>query len=379
MKGNKGKKALLICSRNNHYKVIKPVIEELDNRGWKTKTLRLEKLGETIIRTVNKSSLSNKNEIIKYTNDNKKRNKIKIFEKFTRIITSLLSFLMKIGIIFKPAILIVITDATFIERTFILTCKRLEIPSLRIQIGLIGSKHDQRACLVDKMAISGDITKELLTKICKIDKNRLVITGYPAYDKLAVADKNFIKEKICKNLKLDEYKKIIVFTTENLSLFENTTLAEIVCKAIFGIFDAQLVIKVHPGEQDCQLYKNIADKARINYVVTRDYDIHEILYIADLVITYFSATGLEAMVLNKPLITLNPFTENDPINYADSGAALKAKNEKELNDAIKRILCDEKTRESLAKNRNKYIYKQAYKQDGKSTKRVVELIEKMIR
>jgi len=368
-------KALIICSRNNHYKVVKPVMEEMHQRGWNIKTFRLESLGEILVRFFSLRKSMETMEIGNRVKENKKSS----YDNLAIVAGYILYIFFKIGILDKPSIILVITDATFFERAAIYAGRRLNIPSVRLQIGLIGSQHDQCNFLVDKMAISGEVTKEVLINICGFDPGKLVITGAPTYDRLVNADQNFHKKEICKKLNIDPDKKIIVFATENLSPKKNTALVTIVCKAIRDCHDVQLVIKVHPGESDCSTYKKIARDKDVNCLVIQDVDIHEILYISDLLITYFSATGLEAMILKKPLITLNPFTENDPVDYAKSGAALITRNEKELKEAVNNMLYNETARKKLAQHREKYVYKQAYTQDGKATTRAVDLIEKMAR
>jgi len=366
-------KALVVCSRRNHFPIIKPVLEELENRGWKTKALRAEIFGEALIRIEKKVKKLKKG--IKKNQSSIKKKKHNIH--FRKMASHIFLNMIKIGIISKPNIIIVITDAPSIERSIIHAGKMLKIPSLRLQIGLIGHRHDQCELLVDKMAICGEATKKILTDKCKIDPDKLIITGCPAYDRLVNANKYFNKEQILMNLKLKEYKKIIVFATENLTEKENNKLANIVCKSLENFHDIQLIIKVHPGESDLETYKNIAKKVGIDYKVIRDIDIYKILYISDLLITYFSATGLEAMLLKKPVITLNPFEGNDPVGYATSGATLIARNVKELQGSISIALYENQAITTLIENMKEYVYKQSYKQDGKATERVVDLIEEM--
>jgi len=83
------------------------------------------------------------------------------------------------------------------------------------------------------------------------------------------------------------------------------------------------------------------------------------------------------MILKKPLIILCQFMEKPPVDYASEGAAIRTRTEQELRDTIKELLENEQARHELAKNRDTFIYKYAYIQDGKSTERVCDLIEDM--
>jgi len=366
--------AVILCSRNNHYYVVKPVIEELQQRGWRTKTLRFETVGETLIRIEKKINTLKKHDTTledKIKKQKKKRN------QHVAITTYLLSYILGYLIMRKPDRIIVMTDGPLLERALILLGRRLRIPSLRLQIGIVGYQYESGEFMVDKMAVTGQIAKDIIMKTGIAPSDKLVVTGSPVYDRLVKADKFFSKEPICRNLSLDLNRKIVVFASENLSPEKNRMHARVVCRVMKNFPEVQFVIKVHPAERDILLYESIAREMGRTCVVIRDFDIHQILYVSDIVILCFSTTGLEAMILKKPLIILCQFMEKPPVDYASEGAAIRTRTEQELRDTIKELLENEQARHELAKNRDTFIYKYAYIQDGKSTERVCDLIEDM--
>jgi len=368
--------AIILCSRNNHYYVVKPVIEELQRRGWRTKTLRFEAIGEILVRIEKKINSFKKQNKTSYNKTKKQENKK---NKLVARAPFLLSYLMRFLIFRKPNIVVVMTDGPLFERAFILLGKRLFFPSLRLQIGIVGFQHEQGDFMVDKMAVTGQMAKDIILKTCGVPSDKLIVTGSPVYDKLVNTDTFFSKDLICRKLDLDVNKKIVVFATENLSPQKNGMMAKVVCKVMKNFPEVQFVIKVHPAEQDILLYESIARDVGRKCIVVRDFDIHQILYVSDIVLLCFSTTGIEAMILKKPLIILCQFMEKPPVDYASEGAAIRTRTEQELKKTIQELLENEQARESLAKNRDTYIYKYAYIQDGKSTERVCDLIEDMIK
>jgi hypothetical protein len=69
----------------------------------------------------------------------------------------------------------------------------------------------------------------------------------------------------------------------------------------------------------------------------------------------------------------------DPLPFAESGAAIGVYREEDLTEAVRRCLYDEEARGNLKRAREKFVYEQACKLDGQATSRVVRLIEQMVK
>lgn len=94
--------------------------------------------------------------------------------------------------------------------------------------------------------------------------------------------------------------------------------------------------------------------------------------------TLYSTTALEAMILDKPVITINLMNIPDRVPYEKSGAALGVKRAGDIAPSIKKAMYDEETRKNLETARKKFVYEQAYLVDGNASRRVADLIIKMI-
>jgi CDP-glycerol glycerophosphotransferase (TagB/SpsB family) len=94
--------------------------------------------------------------------------------------------------------------------------------------------------------------------------------------------------------------------------------------------------------------------------------------------TVHSTVALEAMLLNKPVITINLTGTPDYMPYAESGAALGVYREEDLVPAIRKALRDPQVIEEMAQSREKFISEYAYKPDGQAAKRIAELITRLI-
>ena len=369
-------KALVVTSRNVHYTIVRPVIEELRRRDWKVMILRFERIWEVVesmrARTRKRSLESF------YMKASTRRTK-KINWYVYNLIAKLVFVLMKVFKIEKPDIILVLTDGPPPCKIAVLVGIFLNIPSLLLlHVGMIGRNYECPKFLVDKIAVTGEFAEDILIK-CGVDKERLVVSGRPTYDALVRAEEHFEKDEICRRLGLDPTRRIIVYTTENLPPSESEAMVYAICKAVKEISGLQFVVKVHPSELDLSVYQRITRDVGVDASITRDANIYEVLYVSDIVITGFSATALDAMMLDKPVITANFTGLEDPLPFAESGAAIGVYKEKDFIPAISRALYDEDAREKLRDAREKFIHEHSYKRDGKATERVVKLIEQMVK
>lgn len=84
--------------------------------------------------------------------------------------------------------------------------------------------------------------------------------------------------------------------------------------------------------------------------------------------------GLEAMLLDKPLITINLTKREDRVPYAEQGAAIGVYGQNDLLSAIKSVLSNQKTISRLRTRRKQFIEKYSYRIDGKAKERFSYLV-----
>jgi len=369
-------KALVVTSRNVHYTIVRPVIEELRRKDWKITALKTERIWEKVEKLLSMTTKKRSLEYF-YVKPPPRRAK-KINWYVYNLIAKFISVLMKVFKIEKPNIILVLTDSSPPCTIAVLVGRFANIPSLLLlHVGMIGCNYECPKFLVDKIAVTGEFAEDILIKR-DVDKNRLVVTGRPTYDALVRAEEHFEKDEICRRLGLDQTRRIIVYTTENLPPSESEGMVYAICKAVKEFSGLQFVIKIHPSELDLSMYQRVTKDIGVDALITRDANIYEVLYVSDTVITGFSATALDAMMLDKPVITVNFTGLEDPLPFAESGAAIGVYEEKNLIPAIKMALYDEGAREKLKEAREKFVHEHSYKKDGKSTERVIKLIEQMV-
>lgn len=292
----------------------------------------------------------------------------------------------------KIDIILLHDDILEFPRTVVRIGKLLGIPSLVILHGILaGRKHTHNNPLADKTAVWGDICVDTMTERYGTSRDMLAVTGNPRFDVLSQGvkiDKNSLYQKIGINTN----KGLIIYTTQphvgltaNDSPLEKEILLREVINAMKEFPDKQLVIKLHPSESQkvyesmtIDRYRSILNEMNSDAILLERINLYELISICELVIILNSTVGLEAMILEKPVIAINLTNQPDTVPYAESGAAIGVHKAEDIVPVIKKALYDIQVRKELESNRKKFVHDYAYIQDGQASKRVADLIIQMI-
>lgn len=240
-----------------------------------------------------------------------------------------------------------------------------------------------------KIAVWGNSSRKYFLKT-GVSSEKIIITGYPRFDEIFTANWRKETASFFKNYNLNESYRYIIFLSQPIEKFGLSTIKqkeEAIIRTIYSIqsinrdynSNFHLIIKLH-REENLLKIKNLVSKVDINKEceVLQDVDLYPLLFKSELAITFLSTTGLEALLFEKPLITLNFVSHPDNFDYSKKGVAIGVSNPQNLKLAIVKTLFDNETKKRLSKLRKEYLLKQVYALDGKSTMRVVELIKKML-
>ena len=294
----------------------------------------------------------------------------------------------------NPDIIILIDEYNPIGRATVVAGKICKVPTIAMQHGVIGiaslgyfhnsneiSGNDEYTApyypLPDYTAVFGSYYSKLLHEIGNYPTEGIIITGSPRYDELV--HKKFNKEKICTNLGINHTKKIVVMATEAFPIkSENEIYARAVFSAVEKLENIEFVVKIHPYEIDYSIYRKIAKEFKISPIFTRTADVHEIISISDAVIISYSTVGLEALLLDKVLISVNLTGRGNPIPYSESKSAIGVTKNENIYNAIYGALYNGVMMDELNSNRRKFIHEHVHINDGNASERIVNAIYKII-
>lgn len=199
------------------------------------------------------------------------------------------------------------------------------------------------------------MAKDILSKA---ELKKIVVTGASYFDKYKVFNNQFFmgKEKIFDDINLNKFKRIILIAAwafaplygnyykrneeQLITLFggldklEQHRLSGLKLNKIYGDLikahpDTLFIIKQHPGdldqdEHDYRYTEYYGLEENENVIFVRPYEktIQELLAISDLLLAYESTTGLEAWLMGKPCIFVNPMGYDFPRTEFHKGVVI---------------------------------------------------------
>ena len=141
-----------------------------------------------------------------------------------------------------------------------------------------------------------------------------------------------------------------------------------------------LIIKTHPNETD-GLAQSEADNLLLkNVAVTDNLDyLYDLIHLCDVAVTTFNSTSsIETVLFDKPVLIINFTGEINSIECAREGVAIEIEETEKVYESLNELLHNQDLLSSLKNKRKQFIEKYAYKLDGKSTKRVVDVVQELV-
>jgi len=239
----------------------------------------------------------------------------------------------------------------------------------------------------DKVAVSGDFTRELFIKL-GVPPDEVVVTGLPRLDSLV--SESSTKDEFTLQLELLKRDKKIVLYLPDVAAEHKMVSYKAQLDTTYQVINScqefpevLLVIKPHPGEAP-EFYSSIVSNLKSDALVYKGVNLHDLIRTSDVVITGISGTGLETLALHRPLIIIHLHTRGgsfpykwELIPYISSGVAFGVHHLEELSGVIKTALYNNEGREKLIARSSDFVYQHLYKLDGKASERVADLILEM--
>lgn len=271
------------------------------------------------------------------------------------------------------------------ERTIAAIAKQRGIPTLVIQHGVVAEENYiyYKYVYVDAMFVWGKACKKWFK--LNDEKQKLFVTGNPRYDAYLNWKSSISKAELFHNLGLESGKTTILFATQAIVKFssyrtddENEVLARKILDFIKTKPQYQLIIKIHPYEEEEIYQKRVEESGAKNVGVIKDINIFDLLINSDILIMKNSTTGLEAMLFDKPVVTIDLSKRRDQVSYGEEKAAISIHSYDEIAAAISDSVGNASKAEFLRASRLKFINNYAYKSDGLASRRIINKLEEIL-
>ena len=274
------------------------------------------------------------------------------------------------------------------EKECILVGKKFNVPSFMLQHGRYqnSKKWDKFSpflgrfptpLLSNKQIVWGEITKRYALSYNHLATNVLV-SGSPRHDKffnfppinskkngiilLATTGTHYISADSCttsSQIKHDEYIKEVYRIVKSLP-------------------EKKLIVKPHPSPVLTKLSENLINEIDPSIKIIKNVELHKLINDCEVLITFNnSTTTLDAISMNKPVISLQTDDYADDDDIVKAGAVLSISEIKDFENGIKKILYDNDFRKKLMEKSNLFLQKYM-KNQGYASKSIVDILSKNI-
>src|SRR5207245_1551796 len=216
-------------------------------------------------------------------------------------------------------------------------------------------------------------------------KEKLVVFGHSMYfdvEKIISILGNYdIKEKY----KIPKDKRIILFTTGRFQRyhhgFETRNHDEKILEKLLEEFGNNnnyfVILKPHPTEGYVKYYKSLISQHKATNFVIIQSDLFELLYMADVVVCYFSTILLDSIALGKFAIEVDFGESITTIPFKEYNVILNS-NLNSLKENIGKLLYDNSLKQALTKNMASFIKEHFNIPNNIAKDQIKSLIEKSL-
>jgi hypothetical protein len=284
-----------------------------------------------------------------------------------------------------------------LEKKYTAAARQAGIPSLALldfwtnYTRRFADESGQPTCQPDLIAVMDDRAREEMA-IEGFARNRIVITGQPAYDNLAAWRRGFTQEKrarIRESLGANHDDLVVLFVSQPLaSLYGSDTNMQghpgyTEWTVLSGLVDAieqiagrerchmVLAIRPHPRE-DALAFKAIRSDL-VTVLVAADGESRELVMSSDLVVGMNSALLVEACYLGCAVVSLQPgLRVADALPTNRVGASIPVYRREDIEPMLSRLMSDHEARGTLQRTNATLAV------DAGATGRVVKLIYQLV-
>jgi hypothetical protein len=230
-----------------------------------------------------------------------------------------------------PAALILFSELTLRERPAARVAAQMGIKTVTLMHGIfIG--HVYRSLATDRMVVWGRIPRDFtLARGCAPEA--VISAGGFGHEEWLVDMSTAARET-------PALQRTVLLLGQNPAAFISPKLYEesirIVCETARRLPDARFVVRPHPAESRTAYERAVQSNSIDNLEVGAGSALKTTLQCADVVLTVFSTAGLEAMLVGKPVVVLNPVSEPPLAPYARCVPV--ARDVDSLTDTIRQLL-----------------------------------------
>ncbi len=267
------------------------------------------------------------------------------------------------------------------------------IPTLYLMHAISFGRLARTDIFADRVAMFGEFMREWYGQF-SVPVEKMAITGNPVWDGYREAVRLIDPRDIKTSLGFDPQRPLVLYaSTVNPYLraadfvywdwpWQHYEAAMQALAEVHQRRPLQVVVKLHPADQAPGTVKRHQQVARAtgvpSLVLAGGHADPRHVLAADLVICVESNIAIEAMLLDRPAMTLQLGGLFQDYLFSDEDGVLIARRPEQIAPAIEAALFDPQVQASLAQRRPYSLYRFGYLNDGRAFDRVLQLIDMML-
>ena len=265
----------------------------------------------------------------------------------------------------QPTAVVVTSNRRHAERALALAARARRIPGVLFPGTLLFSRDpSNRFDLGERILVIGEYLRERLIAAGVAEPRRISVVGDPRSDAARRIAPARLRDDIMQEFDLAPDRPLLVLVSKIVSLLFSSAEKEAFYRTVAGALEhlpaVNLVVKVHPNEDETLLRRQTREWGWAGSVFTKTYDIHRLFAAADAAIMVTSMAGIEAMARGCPVVAVQtpgkdfegvempPYVSENVVEHVDMGDAHG------LAKALRRLLEDAEARTALVERARKF-------------------------
>ena len=270
---------------------------------------------------------------------------------------------------------------TFYPKMLFAAAKNLGIPTFIMQHGICFGYVEKDLLNDTIFSVFGKHSKKELIEE-GIKEENISVTGASIFDEILP----YIGQK--------KEENIVTFLTDGLYIYGLVSEKEYFdsikkwIDKINNVENIKIIIKTHPEEKEhLNKYKEIIKNFdNVDLISTPGKQVlYPIINKSKVIINFGSTAALEAMILDKSVITITDFHNSKVVEFdkvveriKNSGASINLSKNGDISLAVRKVLDNKEFQKEISEKRKNFVLDSCYILDGNSSKRSVELIKKTL-
>ena len=278
---------------------------------------------------------------------------------------------------FKPDLFLCI-EVNYILRNAVRYCKQRRIRSVVVQHGT-PNKYSAHAFVPfegDRFVAWNDFSRQFMESH-GVPPEKISVTGGIPFDRTLTMTVD--RDAIAAEMGIDAGKRWFVFTTQGTGAGNMPSPEEVrdgvqkTAMAFSRYPNCLLLFQVHPSQELAAVTALVPEEMHDKVIVGRYRDTEALIKVSDGMITFFSTTAIDAVLLRKPLLLINLTDDRDFFPFVQMGVAAGAYTADEIMPGVERLVSGMSITESQYEEAERLMN---FENDGRAMDRVLDVISK---